>query len=73
MYVTTQRRLWRRASRACGVEHPGLVTMEHFDLLDEAFTAIDPRERFKYQPGWGEVSEEQAHALREIMAGGGRP
>ena len=46
--------------------------MEHFDLLDEAFTAIVPRERFRYQPGWGELGEEHAEELRAIMASGGR-
>jgi glutamate synthase (ferredoxin) len=71
-YIVTLRKELMWLAHACGVEHPGLVTMDHFDLLDEAFTAIDPRERFRYQPGWGELSAAHADALRELMANGGR-
>ena len=53
-YVTTLRKELLLLSRACGVEHPCGVTLDHFELLDDRLGSIDPREHFGYQPGWGE-------------------
>jgi len=37
---------------ACGVPHPSLVTLEHFDILGEDFSARSARDVFGYEPQW---------------------
>ena len=54
-YVTTFRKEVLALSRACGVPHPGQVTLDHIDVVDGRFGARSAREVFGYEPGWGEV------------------
>jgi glutamate synthase domain-containing protein 2 len=42
-----------RLARACGVAHPALVTLDHFELVDEGSVGVPAREVFGYEPGWG--------------------
>ncbi|TWT85803.1 Glutamate synthase [NADPH] large chain [Posidoniimonas polymericola] len=42
-YVVTLRKDLLELSRACGVEHPSQVTLDHFDIVDECFNARPAR------------------------------
>ena len=66
-YVITLRKELMWLVRACGVAHPGMITMENFDVLDEHFHTSNPRELFGYQPGWGSPGEENLKRLRELL------
>jgi len=37
---------------ACGLPHPALLTLEHFDILGEDFLPRSAREAFGYDPAW---------------------
>lgn len=66
-YLITLRKEIMWLCRACGVEHPGLITMDHFEVLDEAFHAINPRELFHYEDEWGIPSESDRDRIVELM------
>jgi glutamate synthase domain-containing protein 2 len=68
-YIVTLRKEILQLSRACGVPHPSLVTMDHIDILDDKLRARPAAEWFDYQPGWGCPSPEQQEAIRAIMEG----
>jgi len=55
-YVVTFRKELLALSRACGVDHPGQVTLDHIDVVDGRFGARSAREVFGYEPGWGQVA-----------------
>lgn len=40
-------------THACGLPHPALVTLDHFDVLDDNFSAHSARDIFGYEPSWG--------------------
>jgi glutamate synthase (ferredoxin) len=40
-------------THACGLPHPALVTLDHFDVLDDNFSAHSARDVFAYEPSWG--------------------
>lgn len=40
-------------SRACGVRHPALISLDHVDVLDDRFGATSAREIFGYESDWG--------------------
>ena len=52
-YVITLRKDLLSLSRACGVTHPALISLDHVDVLDDRFGASGARELFGYEPGWG--------------------
>jgi len=52
-YVITLRKDLLSLSRACGVTHPALVSLDHVDVLDDRFGASSARAIFGYEPGWG--------------------
>jgi glutamate synthase domain-containing protein 2 len=52
-YVLTVRKELLALSRACGVEHPALVSLDHVEVLDDRFGSMSARELFGYEPGWG--------------------
>ena len=52
-YVTQLRRELLRLSRACGVEHPALVTTDQLEILDDHYGARPARDVFGYEAGWG--------------------
>lgn len=39
-------------AHACGLPHPALVTLDHFDILGEDFSARSAREAFGYESDW---------------------
>jgi glutamate synthase domain-containing protein 2 len=52
-YVLVLRKELLALSRACGVSHPSLVSLDHFDVLDDRFGTNPAREVFGYQADWG--------------------
>jgi glutamate synthase domain-containing protein 2 len=59
-YVVTLRKELTRLSHACGVDHPGLLSSDHMEILDGAFGGRPLREVFGYRPGWEFPSPEDA-------------
>jgi glutamate synthase domain-containing protein 2 len=52
-YVVTLRKDLLSLSRACGVTHPALISLDHIDVLDDRFGTSSARTIFGYEPGWG--------------------
>lgn len=52
-YVATLQAEILDLTRACGLPHPALVTLDHFDVLDENFSAHSARDLFSYKEDWG--------------------
>ena len=69
-YVAQVRKELLQLSRACGVPHPALVTLEHLELVDDRFGARDAADVFGYQPGWGTPSAGDAAAVATRMTNG---
>ena len=67
-YITQLRREILRLSHACGVVHPGLITTEQLEILDDHFGSRLARDVFGYEPGWGRPSEADRAAIVELMA-----
>ncbi|RIK10277.1 MAG: FMN-binding glutamate synthase family protein [Acidobacteria bacterium] len=66
-YIRGLRKELLRLSRACGVEHPSLVSFDHIDFLDGHLNATSGWEFFGYQRGWGLPSAENAAEIRALM------
>ena len=66
-YIITLRKELMWLVRACGLAHPGMITMENFDVLDEHFHTTNPRELFGYEAGWGSPGKENLDKLRELL------
>jgi len=64
-YVVTLRKELTRLSHACGVEHPGLLTADHMEILDGTFGSRPLLEVFGYEAGW----ELPSAADRESVVG----
>ncbi len=52
-YVSTLQAEIMDLTHACGLPHPSLVTLDHFDVLDEKLGSYSTRELFHYEPEWG--------------------
>jgi glutamate synthase domain-containing protein 2 len=70
-YVVTLRKELTRLSHACGVDHPGLLSADHMEILDGSFGSRPLREVFGYEPGWEIPADADAQAVRAVMGGGG--
>ena len=68
-YVVALRKELLWLSRACGVTHPGLVSSDHIEILDDHFGSKELAEVFGYQPGWGLPSQVDQAEVRALMAG----
>ena len=66
-YLASLRFELLRLARACGVEHPALVTADQIDLLEDRWTATSLREAVGYEPGWGSPSAEDREAVVHLM------
>ncbi len=67
-YVITLRKELLWLSRACGEPHPGLVTGDHIEIMDDRFGATSVWDLFDYKTGWGLPAEADQRAIREVMA-----
>jgi glutamate synthase domain-containing protein 2 len=68
-YVKTLRRDLLKVAESCGVAHPALITTEDVDVLYGDQNAKRLWEVYGYEPGWGRISDRDAAAVRDIMAG----
>jgi len=59
-YVVTLRKELTRLSHACGVEHPGLLTADHMEILDESFGSRPIREVFRAVRGLADEIDDVA-------------
>lgn len=66
-YVVALRKELLWLSRACGVEHPGLITGDHIEILDDRFGARDIYDVFGYQRGWGLPREADRTEICRLM------
>jgi hypothetical protein len=54
-------------SRACGVTHPSLVTLDHLALLDDRFGTRDAADVFDYESGWGRPGAVDCLEIERVM------
>ncbi len=54
-------------ARACGVEHPALVTTEMFELFSGRFETETVQLRAGYEDGWGQPSKADCDAVTALM------
>jgi glutamate synthase domain-containing protein 2 len=66
-YVVALRKELTRLSHACGVDHPGLLSADHMEILDGAYGSRPLSEVFGYQPGWEFPSPQDAAAALAQM------
>ncbi|CAM4119692.1 FMN-binding glutamate synthase family protein [Janibacter anophelis] len=67
-YIRTLRRDLLKVSEACGVWHPGLLTVDDVELLLGDRKSTPLAEVYGYEPGWGVLGDEDAAAIIEIMS-----
>ncbi|MDX1579689.1 MAG: glutamate synthase-related protein, partial [Gemmatimonadota bacterium] len=67
-YIATLRKELLWLSRACGEAHPGLVTGDHIEIMDDRFGSASLWEVFGYERGWGLPGERDRERIRHIMA-----
>ena len=66
-YIITLRKELTRLSHACDVDHPGLLTSDHMEILDGNLNGRSLNEVFKYEAGWELPSPEDAELLLREM------
>jgi glutamate synthase domain-containing protein 2 len=66
-YLVSLRKELLALSHACGVPHPGLVTPDHFEIIDDRFGARRLVEVFDYEPGWGLPAAVEQVEIARIM------
>jgi glutamate synthase domain-containing protein 2 len=67
-YLVQVRKELLQLSRACGVAHPALVTLDRLEFVDDRFGARPAADVFGYEPGWGTPSvtdQDELHRLLE--------
>ena len=52
-YVTVLRKELLWLARACGVEHPSLVTTQQLEMLNDRFGGQTLQKTFEYADNWG--------------------
>src|SRR5699024_543099 len=67
-YVRTLRRDLLKVSEACGVWHPGLLTVDDVEVLNGHREALPLGEVYGYRPGWGVLNERDAAEIVSIMS-----
>lgn len=66
-YLTVLRKELLWLTRAAGVEHPSLLTLDHFEMLEGELSPRSAREVFGYQPGWGLPGRADAEVTAALM------
>jgi len=72
-YMVTLRKEMLLLSRACGVAHPGLLSAEEIEIVDENFGSRTLREVFGYQPGWEHPGRFDRATILDVMEARTRP
>jgi glutamate synthase (ferredoxin) len=68
-YMVQLRKELLLLSRACGFDHPALLSAEEIEIVDEKFGSRTLREVFGYQPGWEHPSRLDQAAILDVMEG----
>ena len=55
-------------SRACGVPHPGLITADHLELVDDRFGSETVAAHFGYGRGFGVPSNVDIEEIQRLMS-----
>ncbi|MEW4454245.1 FMN-binding glutamate synthase family protein [Bremerella sp. JC817] len=66
-YIVTLRKDLMRLSHSCGVWHPALVTLDHFELLNVGSPSKPATEVFDQRADWGLPSPADQQVIRTIM------
>jgi glutamate synthase (ferredoxin) len=66
-YLKTMRRDLLKVSEACGVAHPGLLTVDDIDIVDGVRSKRQLGEVYDYKPGWGMPGESIQREITGIM------
>ncbi|MEE8148104.1 MAG: FMN-binding glutamate synthase family protein [Longimicrobiales bacterium] len=66
-YMVTLRKELLQLSRACGVTHPGLLSSDHVEILDDHFGSSSVGKLFGYRPDWGFPSATDREDIERIM------
>ena len=67
-YLVALRKELLDLSHACGVEHPALVTLDRFEIVNDCYQSRPAREVFGYEPGWGVPGAAAQERIRALMA-----
>ena len=67
-YLVTLRKEILQLCLACGVPHPGLITTDDIEIVDECFHARPASEPFAYSPLMGLPSTEDQQTIRQWMS-----
>jgi glutamate synthase domain-containing protein 2 len=67
-YILTLRKEVLSLSRACGVPHPGLITADHLELVNDRFGSQTVAEHFGYGRGFGLPSTVDIEEIRRLMS-----
>jgi glutamate synthase domain-containing protein 2 len=67
-YLKTMRRDLLKVSEACGVAHPGLLTVNDIDIVDGVQSSRSLGDLYGYEPGWELPSEADRTEIARIMA-----
>lgn len=62
-YVVELRKELLQVSRACGVPHPALVTLDQIEILDDRLGSRSGTDVFDYEHGWGRPSVADCETL----------
>lgn len=68
-YIRVLRRDLLKVAEACGVLHPGLITVDDVEIMQGNQVGAALRESVGYRHGWGQISAAQREELTEIMLG----
>jgi glutamate synthase (ferredoxin) len=66
-YLKTMRRDLLKVAEACGVAHPGLLSVHDIDIVDGVHTKRPLDEVYGYEAGWGLPSKMIRDEIAEIM------
>ncbi len=67
-YIVQLRRELLQLSRACGVVHPSLITLDHLEVIDDRFGARPAADVFGYEAGWGVPSAADQAEIRRLAS-----
>lgn len=67
-YIETLRHEMLALAHACGVEHPALVGLDRFSLVDRGSQVRSARAVFGYEPGWATPAVGRADEIRALMS-----
>ncbi len=67
-YLVTLRMELLKLSHSCGVEHPHLVTPDHFEILDDRFGSASLETVFGYEQSVPRPGSDERDRLRELMS-----